>query len=104
MKNLIQKVKQKGKLVLTGTQIVAILTLGGGAIQNYWSNHDNSIQITNSSEWMKNAIKNQSEEIKNLQMENISYKTEIMNLKERVSRDEHLQDTLISENSQKNLE
>jgi hypothetical protein len=73
------------KVVITGAQIVTILTLLSGIIVNYSTNNQNKDDIATSSQWMKDAIKQQNQEIKQLQIDNAVLKVEYEDLKEDVN-------------------
>jgi cell division protein FtsB len=86
------------KSVITGAQIVTIITLLAGIVGSYYNTHANSTAIdTNaaaidtSSQWMKDAIKADRQTIQSLQLENAILKTKFDDLKEKVDANESIQ-------------
>jgi hypothetical protein len=90
MKNIVSGWHTHKKIVITGAQIITILTLVLGMIGNHYSNAGNTDAITSSNQWMKDAIKSDRITIQSLQVENAILKTKFDELKERVDLDEFM--------------
>ena len=93
MKEIIGGWNRHKKVVITGAQVVTILTLIVGLLGNFYSTSQNSNEIGTQNQWMKDAIKLQNTEITDLRIENAVLRTKYDDLKERVQADERRQDS-----------
>jgi len=57
-------------ILITGGQIITVIGLIAGIITNYHQNQQNDTAIKGNSSWMVSSLKEQSEEIKSLQISN----------------------------------
>ena len=90
MKALIGRWNKHKKKVITGAQVMAVITMIGGMIENHYSIGQNSTEISTQNQWMKDAIKLQTTDIVDLKIENAVLRTKYDDLKERVQMDEQL--------------
>lgn len=70
------------RFIVTGAQILTVLGLAAGILHNYLTGNTNDTAIKGANTWMAAAIKEQTQEIKCLQISNAVLSTEIHNLKE----------------------
>lgn len=82
MARTIQKNWQQHKnLVIKGGQVIAALTLLAGVATTYLQSRSTNSSLDTTNDWMKNAIKEQSQKIQTLQIQNASLQTEVSDLK-----------------------
>lgn len=91
MRDIAKKWQLHKRVVISGAQIITILTLVLGVIGNHYSNTDNTDAITTSNQWMKDAIKADRITIQSMQIENAILRTKFDCLKERVDSDKFMQ-------------
>ncbi len=90
MRDLAKKWQLHKRVVISGAQIITILTLVLGVIGNHYSNTANTDAISSSGQWMKDAIKADRITIQSLQVENAILRTKFDDLKERVDLTEFM--------------
>jgi len=79
--------KHKG-IVITGAQIVTIITLIVGLVGNHNSINQNAADIGTQNQWMKDAIKMQNSEIITLRIQTAVLQARYDALKDQIIRDE----------------
>jgi hypothetical protein len=72
------------KIVITGAQIITILTLVAGIWTNHLSNSSNETALTNQNQWMKDAIREQRGKIEILEVKVAVLESEVTDAKQDI--------------------
>jgi len=72
------------KVVVTGAQIITILTLVAGIWTNHLSNASNEATLNNQNQWMKDAIKSELSRIEVLEVKVAVLESQVKDAKEDI--------------------
>jgi len=72
------------KIVITGAQIITILTLAAGILTNHIGNSSNEAALTTQNQWMKDAIREQRGRIEILEVKTAVLESQVKDAKEDI--------------------